>query len=111
MGDLMDIDTRKMDIVENAIRKAKQIEAVGAAIAFLGEDNDKDQFLEWHGDQLGDVVRDLAKEVHQSLDQNWELIIKDQGDTGSLPHVPEDGSKEPEDESQGLETGLKIAHG
>jgi len=103
----------KMDIIDNAIKKLKQLESIGAAISYLGEDNDKNQCLEWYGEGLGDVVKDLSQEILKSLEQNWKLMISGSGqeEKGSLPHIPEDGSKEPEVGSLRSEAMLRVAHG
>ena len=101
----------KGDLVDFVISKSKQLEAMGVAVTYLGVDNDKNQILEIYGEHFGDIIKDQAKTIHETMEENRDFLVynKNINENGPspLPHRDE----EPTDGSLQSEPLLRVAQG
>lgn len=110
-NDLEHVETKrsKMDIIETAIKKAKQLDGLGSLLREFGE-RSNEGLPAYCCDSIGDLIVSLSEDICDPLEANWDLLIdKVKNEKGSLSSLTED--KEPQNGSSQSIQELKIAHG
>ena len=87
----------KMDLIENTIRKAKQLDGLGTLIREFGEYSNGNGLHDTCCVSIGEIIEDLSHDIYMNLEINWDLLISKVKEKGSSSTGKE--GKEPEKES------------